>query len=86
MRAANDAGLSLPGNLSVAGFDDIPGGRIADPPLTTVNQNLRLRGMLAAEGLCQLLGGNKRVGSVITETQLVVRKSTASAMRRRAVS
>jgi len=34
------------------------------------------------EGLCQLLGGNKRVGPTITETQLVVCKSSARLARR----
>lgn len=86
MRAASDAGLCVPGDLSVAGFDDTPGGRISGPPLTTVNQELRQRGILAAEGLCQLLGSKKRIQSMVTETHLVVRQSTARLARRRAAS
>lgn len=86
MRAASDAGLSVPGDLSVAGFDDTPGGRVSDPPLTTVDQELRLRAVLAAEGLCQLLGSRKRVRSMVTETHLVVRQSTAPLVKRRAAS
>lgn len=83
MRAAHNAGLSVPGDLSVAGFDDIPAGRISDPPLTTVNQQLRQRGMLAAEGLCHLLEPKRRVRSMTTETQLVVRQSSGRPARRR---
>jgi DNA-binding LacI/PurR family transcriptional regulator len=77
MRAARSAGLSVPGDLSVAGFDDIPGSRMSDPPLTTVDQQLGRRGVLAAQGLCRLLERKTNVRSVVTTTRLVVRESTA---------
>jgi DNA-binding LacI/PurR family transcriptional regulator len=85
IRAARSAGLSVPGDLSVAGFDDIPAGRMSDPPLTTVDQQLRLRGLLAAQGLCQLLESRRRAGSMVTETHLIVRESTGRPARRRAL-
>jgi DNA-binding LacI/PurR family transcriptional regulator len=83
--AASSAGLSVPGDLSVAGFDDIPAGRMSDPPLTTFDQQLRLRGMLAAQGLCQELDSGRRPRSAVTETCLIVSESTGRPARRRTV-
>ncbi len=41
MRALHDAGLRIPGDVAVAGFDDIPEGRFATPRLTTVSPDKR---------------------------------------------
>jgi DNA-binding LacI/PurR family transcriptional regulator len=77
LHAARSAGRTVPGDLSVAGFDDAPGSRISSPPLTTVDQQLGSRGQLAAQGLYALLDGSRTVRSETTETKLVVRESTS---------
>jgi DNA-binding LacI/PurR family transcriptional regulator len=46
---AREAGLTVPGDLSVVGFDDIPDAARSDPPLTTVAQPIREKGLRAAE-------------------------------------
>ncbi|GIF39487.1 LacI family transcriptional regulator [Actinoplanes xinjiangensis] len=69
--AARLRGVSVPDQLSVVGFDDLPGARWAAPPLTTVRQPLREMGALAVRTALGLAGGG------VLDTQLVVRESTA---------
>jgi LacI family transcriptional regulator len=69
--AARLRGLSVPGRLSVVGFDDLPGSRWAAPPLTTVRQPLREMGALAARTALGLAHGG------VLDTHLVIRDSTA---------
>ncbi|MEU4157989.1 LacI family DNA-binding transcriptional regulator [Actinoplanes sp. NPDC026670] len=69
--AARIRGMSVPGQLSVVGFDDLPGSRWAAPPLTTVRQPLREMGALAARTALGLAEGG------VLGTDLVVRESTA---------
>jgi DNA-binding LacI/PurR family transcriptional regulator len=60
-------GLRIPEDLSVAGFDDIPGAAIAQPPLTTVRQPGREKGAAAAALVVSLLNGgpveHRRLGT-----------------------
>jgi len=76
--AARLRGLSIPDQLSVIGFDDLPGARWASPPLTTVRQPLRDMGRLAARTVLRL-AGSEAIDSPHLElsTSLVVRQSTA---------
>lgn len=55
MRGARESGLSIPGDLSVIGFDDTPSSRSAWPPLTTVRQPLH---ELSAAAVDQIVSGN----------------------------
>ncbi|AXI80842.1 LacI family DNA-binding transcriptional regulator [Peterkaempfera bronchialis] len=50
-QAAEEAGLTIPGDLSVVGYDDIPAAAAADPPLTTVRQPSVDKGRHAARAL-----------------------------------
>jgi DNA-binding LacI/PurR family transcriptional regulator len=71
--AARDAGLDVPRDLSVVGFDDIPGAAWSRPALTTVRQPLFEKGEIAGRLLTE--GGAGR--HVILPVELVVRGSTA---------
>jgi DNA-binding LacI/PurR family transcriptional regulator len=74
LQAAAARGISVPGELSVVGWDDTPEARRADPPLTTIRQSLRAQGRRCAE-LAAAGGG----GAVEPQPwELVVRQSTAS--------
>lgn len=53
--ALREAGLDVPSQVSVVGFDDIPGAAINNPPLTTVRQPLQEMGRVAASTLLQML-------------------------------
>jgi LacI family transcriptional regulator len=76
--AARQLGLSIPEQLSVVGFDDLPLARWVSPPLTTVRQPLVEIGATAAELLIQLIDGRRlRSARVELSTALVDRLSTA---------
>jgi LacI family transcriptional regulator len=77
-QAAADLGLSIPGDLSVVGFDDLPEASWLTPALTTVRQPVR---EMAAEAVRLLLrlrsGRTEEAGRVELSTSLVERASTA---------
>lgn len=78
--AARASGLSVPGDLSVVGFDDIPRAAQCDPPLTTVSQRLMGKGVAAGELLLAALAEGASADPVerLLPTELVIRASVAS--------
>lgn len=78
LEAARRAGLRVPEDLSVVGFDDTYAALSASPPLTTVHQPLREMGALAVQTLVRLCAGETLASHhVELATRLVVRDSTA---------
>ncbi|WP_189212489.1 LacI family DNA-binding transcriptional regulator [Actinokineospora fastidiosa] len=77
LRAAHDLGLRVPEDLTLVGFDDTPAAQWADPPLTTVRQDLVDKGRIAAELAISLLDGARPGPSRTLPTTLVERASTA---------
>lgn len=78
LQGAADAGVAVPEELSLVGFDDSPVAIGSSPPLTTVAQPHEEKGRLAAELLLeQIADAAARVRSEILPTELVVRGSTA---------
>nr|WP_250649009.1 MULTISPECIES: substrate-binding domain-containing protein [unclassified Actinomyces] len=76
--AARRAGLSVPEDLSVVGYDDTFLAECAAPPLTTIHQALETMGARAIEAALDLAAGTTRtVGTVQIPTHLVERASTA---------
>jgi len=75
--ALNEGGVAVPGDIAIAGFDDIPIARCVSPPLTTVRVRIAELGELALERL--LLGiaesGRDKVSSQILATEVIVRSS-----------
>ncbi|NND46002.1 MAG: substrate-binding domain-containing protein, partial [Xanthomonadales bacterium] len=80
IKAAYELGISVPEQLSVAGFDDIPLARQIWPSLTTVRQPMQGMGELAANLLIRRLRGQspEEVDRVIP-SELIVRDSTGPA-------
>jgi LacI family transcriptional regulator len=58
MLAIREAGLRIPQDIAIAGFDDIPAARLVNPPLTTINQFQESLGRKAAEMLFERLCGD----------------------------
>ncbi|MFC6089024.1 LacI family DNA-binding transcriptional regulator [Saccharothrix lopnurensis] len=80
LRAARERGLSVPGDVSVAGFDDLDLSRAAVPGLTTVRQPLQEMGRMAVTLLVRLLDRHELEAlHVELATELVVRASTGPA-------
>ncbi len=78
VEAARAAGLSVPGDLSVVGFDDLPAAHRSAPALTTVRQPLAAMGRQAGWMLADLIAGRPPAADrVELATDLVVRDSTA---------
>jgi DNA-binding LacI/PurR family transcriptional regulator len=79
LRAIAEAGLEVPGDISIVGFDDIPAARFSAPPLTTIRQPLAKIAGRAFELLLTLLdkNGEAGTGQVVLQPELVRRASTA---------
>jgi LacI family transcriptional regulator len=78
--AFQDAGLRVPENVSVIGFDDIPLASYSNPTLTTVRQPLQKMGEIAARTLLDRIENRSEYAAEIAiETELIVRQSTGRA-------
>ncbi|WP_286344563.1 LacI family DNA-binding transcriptional regulator [Frondihabitans sucicola] len=77
VRAARRAGLSVPGDVSVIGFDDSALMNCTEPPLTTARQPIEPMGRMAVELLLAQINGTERpADEFLFEPELVVRSST----------
>lgn len=78
LRAAKYAGLRVPEDLSLVGFDNLDVVDYLTPPLTTIAQNVELMGAEAARRLLTLLDGESSEDVLtLLPTRLIVRQSTA---------
>jgi DNA-binding LacI/PurR family transcriptional regulator len=83
IRAARRAGLSVPGQVSVVGYDDSPLMSCTEPPLSTVRQPIEAMGKAAVAMLVsQIEGATVAHDELLFEPELVVRGSTGSAAPR----
>ena len=80
IRAITEAGLLVPDDISVVGFDDLPAAAFYNPPLTTIHNSMVDMGRKGAKLLLELIANSVpkgKIQKIHTETSLVVRKSTA---------
>lgn len=77
LTALRDAGLRVPDEVAIVGFDDIPAARLVNPPLTTISQFPEQLGRRAAEMLFERLSGAVTGGgrSELMPHELIVRES-----------
>jgi len=79
IRAFRDAGLTVPDDISVVGFDDIEQAAFNIPRLTTIRQPLLNMGELAARTLIKRIEeSGEKAREILVEPKLVVRESTAA--------
>ena len=76
MRFLTEQGFRVPGDMSIAGFDDTPICEMVHPALTTVRQDGALRAKLALEKLGELGRGLSIQSEIMLPVSLVVRGST----------
>ncbi len=77
LRAASEAGYSIPKDLAVVGYDDLELSRFTSPPLTTISQPKKEISAQAVSLLVQRLSGKSESPSrVVLPPQLIVRRST----------
>jgi LacI family transcriptional regulator len=80
IRAFREAGLRVPDDVSVVGFDDIQSAAYQNPALTTVRQPLREMGRIAAETLLRRIRrspSDAHGGETMVEPKLIIRETTA---------
>lgn len=78
LKGAREAGLTLPEDLSIVGFDDMQTASFMVPALTTIRQPAHEMGKRAAELLLQLIESKSKPLQIMLETELVVRESTTA--------
>jgi DNA-binding LacI/PurR family transcriptional regulator len=81
VRALTEAGLHVPADVSVVGFDDIEGAGFYLPPLTTVRQDFTALGERCVELLQTQLAGEGSAAAAVMAPELMVRSSTTSPAR-----
>ena len=75
MRALAEAGLTVPGDVAIVGFDDIPAASLTTPPLTTIMQDMKGAGQLLVDTLVAQVE-DRPLPPTILPARLVVRRST----------
>ncbi|MGK2853006.1 MAG: substrate-binding domain-containing protein, partial [Microbacteriaceae bacterium] len=76
LHAFTEAGLQVPGDVSVVGFDDIPEAGYLNPALTTIRQDFKAVGQRAIELVIATLDGSTADVALLSP-ELIVRDSTA---------
>jgi len=75
--AIHEAGLRVPEDVSVVGFDDVPESGYYTPPLTTVRQDFPELGKHVMSLVLRVLAGELNASEPLVQPQLIVRSSTA---------
>lgn len=76
LQALHELGYSVPSDVAVMGFDDIPMASSSTPPLTTVAQPMEEMGVLAVRMVTDIIErGEVAISRVLLETRLIVRQS-----------
>lgn len=81
LRAAREVGLTVPDDLAVVGFDDLPPATSTTPQLTTVHQPIQQFGVNAVNMLLDIItDGNNLPHQAVYDTHLVIRESCGASI------
>jgi DNA-binding LacI/PurR family transcriptional regulator len=80
MSAAKEAGLSIPQDIAIVGFDDTPLALHTTPSLTTVRQPMKVQGQIAAEMLLRRISSDAWIDTKVRtlDCELIIRESTVA--------
>jgi LacI family transcriptional regulator len=81
IETARSQGLSIPEDISIVGFDDIPEASLCEPPLTTVRQPLQAMGEAAMTMLLAIMDGRDHEQHIRMDTEFIIRATTAPPRR-----
>jgi DNA-binding LacI/PurR family transcriptional regulator len=76
IRALKEAGITVPNEVAVIGFDNIAIASYTNPSLTTIEQNTTIAGQMLVENLLKLIRG-EAVQSTLLPPSLIVRGSSS---------
>jgi len=77
IKAFKDRGISIPEDVSIVGFDDIPASAYMTPPLTTVRVHTEFMGITAVKLLIESLIDKRDISKkIVIPTELIIRNST----------
>ncbi|MBC7870243.1 MAG: LacI family DNA-binding transcriptional regulator [Chitinophagaceae bacterium] len=83
LRAIREAGLRVPDDIALVGFDDLDPALQADPPLTTIRHPIEQLGVIAVDTLSRILiGEGKPPSSTILPVSLIIRASCGAQYRK----
>jgi LacI family transcriptional regulator len=83
IRAIQEAGLCVPGDVAVVGFDDLPPATMVSPLLTTVRQPVKRLGTIAVDTLIDLIEhGADLPRKLVFDTQLIIRESCGGSLQK----
>jgi LacI family transcriptional regulator len=77
MSGCRDAGVSVPNDISIIGFDDLPIAKYVTPQLTTIRVPAQEMGLSATRRITAAIEGGAPLSSLELQTELIVRESTA---------
>ena len=78
LRVIRRAGLRVPDDVSLVGFDDLFIASYTDPPLTTLRQPMPQMGRMAMELLLQVMAGKQLESTITVPAELIIRESAAA--------
>jgi LacI family transcriptional regulator len=81
MKAAYKAGIRVPQDLSIVGFDDIPYASYSIPELTTISLKSYEVGRMAADQLYGMMNGSGTGKNIKVKPQLIIRESTTNSCK-----
>jgi DNA-binding LacI/PurR family transcriptional regulator len=84
IRAFQEAGISVPRDISIVGFDDIPEAGFFLPPLTTIRQDFTRIGKLGVQCLLEQIRSDSRTPRTYTVVPTLIKRASTAPPKKKA--